>query len=164
MLLTLEGFMGCGKSSIGRELFRRLGWDAYDLDSLIVQRESRSIADIFASQGEAYFRKVETSVLEYTLALYDGSDLILSLGGGTPLRNAPLLKEKSCCIWLRATPETIIRHIGTSDPSRPLFGSDLRERLAERAPFYEAAARFIVDVDGKRADQVADEILAKIKI
>ena len=163
MILTLEGFMGCGKSSIGRELSRRLGWDAYDLDSMIVQRESRSIAEIFAAEGEAYFRRIETATLEYTLNLYDGGDLILSLGGGTPLRNAPLLKEKSCCIWLRATPETIIRHIGTSDPTRPLFGDDLRERLTDRTPFYQAAARHIVDVDGKRAGEVADEILALIK-
>ena len=162
MIVTLEGFLGGGKSSVGRELSRRLGWDAYDLDAMIVQRESRSIAEIFEKEGEAYFRKVETQCLVNTLKLFDGGDLILSLGGGTPLHNAALLREKTCCIWLRATPETIIRHIGTSDPSRPLFGDDLRERLAERTPFYEAAATFVVDVDGKRAGQVADEILALI--
>ena len=103
MILTLEGFMGSGKSSVGRELARRTGWDAYDLDALIVQRAGCSIAEIFRDKGEAWFRQLETSCLEEMIARYEGSDLILALGGGAPLLNARLLHERTECVYLRAS-------------------------------------------------------------
>lgn len=162
MIVTLEGFMGCGKSSIGRELARLTGWEAYDLDSYIVFRQSRSIADIFATDGEAHFREIETACLKDLLAQYEGENLIIALGGGAPLLNADLLKEKTCCIWLRASYETILRHIGNSDPTRPLYNGDIRARMEQRAPIYASAAHHIIDVDGRNALSVAQEILEKI--
>ena len=150
--------MGCGKSSIGRELARLTGWEAYDLDAYIVFRQSRSIADIFATDGEAHFREIETACLKDLLAQYEGENLIIALGGGAPLLNADLLREKTCCIWLRASYETILRHIGSSDPTRPLYNGDIRARMERRAPIYASAARHIIDVDGRNAPSVAQEI------
>ena len=163
MIVTLEGFMGCGKSSIGRELAKLTGWEAFDLDSYIVFRQSRSIADIFAAEGEARFREIETACLKDLLEQYEGENLIIALGGGAPLLNADLLKEKTCCIWLRATYETILRHIGSSDPTRPLYNGDIRARMEQRAPIYASAARHIIDVDGRNAPSVAQEILEIIQ-
>lgn len=163
MILTLEGFMGCGKSSIGRELSRITGWEAYDLDAFIVLHQGRSIAEIFASEGEAHFREIETACLNDLLAQYEGSDVIIALGGGTPLLNAAVLKEKTCCIWLRASFETVLRNVGTSDPSRPLYKGDIRSRMEQRAPIYASAAHHIIDVDGRNAISVAREILEIIQ-
>lgn len=159
MILTLEGFMGSGKSSVGRELARRTGWDAYDLDALIVQRAGCSIAEIFRDKGEAWFRQLETSCLEEMIARYEGSDLILALGGGAPLLNARLLHERTECVYLRASLQTILRHIGTHDATRPLFNGDIQARMDSRDPVYTEAARHIVDVDGLRTEAVAGQIL-----
>ena len=70
-----------------------------------------------------------------------------------------MLKEKTCCIWLRATYETILRHIGNSDLTRPLYNGDIRARMEQRAPIYASAARHIIDVDGRNAPSIAQEIL-----
>ncbi len=163
MIIALEGFMGCGKSSVGRELALLTGWEAYDLDAYIVLQEGRSIADIFAKEGEADFREIETACLNELLEEYEGGDLIVALGGGTPLLNSAILKEKTCCIWLRASFETILRHVGASDPSRPLYKGDIRARLAQREPVYEATARHIIDVDGLSPATVARQILKMIQ-
>ncbi|MCR4564549.1 MAG: shikimate kinase [Bacteroidales bacterium] len=163
MIITLEGFMGCGKSSVGRELAVHTGWEAYDLDSYIVLQQGQSIAEIFATKGEAKFREIETACLQNLLKEYEGGDLIIALGGGTPLLNFSLLKEKTFCIWLRASYETILRHIGTSDPTRPLYNGDIRARLEQREPIYKAAAHHIIDVDGLHSSIVAQQILKIIQ-
>ena len=163
MTVALTGFMGCGKSSVGRELSMLLGIPLVDLDKYIVDKAGKSIPDIFAESGEQGFRDIETEALKEVLGLggiplenvlrtppsnvaeggtvFRGDtpgtrSLVLSLGGGTILRpeNAALIKERCKCFFLRASEETL--------------------RL-QRTPLYTAAADFIIDIDRLSPMQVA---------
>ena len=119
--------MGCGKSSIGRLLSERMGWELVDLDQLIEERTGRKIPEIFASDGETGFRAAEKDALEMVLGLAAGTesdgdsfmdaripelaDMVLSLGGGTVTTPecAAMVRERSFCIYLRASVETLVK-------------------------------------------------------
>jgi len=160
MVIALTGFMGCGKSSVGRELSTLLGIPLVDLDKYIVDKTGMSIADIFAQQGETRFRDLESESLKELLTekCTDGEDLVLSLGGGTILRkeNAALIKERCRCFFLRASEETLRIHLGGEQSQRPLLRSGgFESLLQERTPLYTAAADFIIDVDDLSPMQTA---------
>lgn len=159
MTVALTGFMGCGKSSVGRELSMLLGIPLVDLDKYIVDKAGKSIPDIFAESGEQGFRDIETEALKEVLGTGGNTrSLILSLGGGTILRpeNAALIKERCKCFFLRASEETLRLHLGGEQSQRPLLKSGgFSALLQERTPLYTAAADFIIDIDRLSPMQVA---------
>ena len=164
MILSLTGFMGCGKSSTGRALAARLGARFVDLDEEIVARASRPIPEIFRD-GEDAFRAVELETLQAVLDAADAAqdDTVLALGGGALTLPAAreLIFSRTRCVWLRTRLETIRQRLGDADASRPLF-ANADALYARREPLY-AHAPFAVDTDGQSPDEVASEILAILK-
>ena len=161
MLVTLTGFMGSGKTTVGRILADALGCPFIDLDEVIVRKAGRSIPEIFASDGEADFRRQEKKALEQTVAKYSESTAILALGGGTVTVPGAidLLKEKTLCIYLKAGLETLLTRLEGNTDGRPLADDGMAERLEQRIPLYEAAAHITIDTDGLSPEQIADEII-----
>ena len=164
MILSLTGFMGCGKSSTGRALAGRLKARFVDLDEEIVARAGRPIPEIFRD-GEDAFRAVELETLQAVLDAADAAqdDTVLALGGGALTLPAAreLIFSRTRCVWLRTRLETIRQRLGDADASRPLF-ANADALYARREPLY-AQAPFAVDTDGKTPDAVASAILAILK-
>jgi shikimate kinase len=165
----LIGYRGTGKSTVARKLAERLGYDAVDADAEIERRAGKSIAAIFAEEGEAAFRDLESRVVAELSSL---RRTVVALGGGAVLRDAN--RDAICAagpvVWLTATVEAIIGRL-ESDPTtasrRPnLTRSGGREEvdavLSERTPIYRQCATIVVDTDGKTSAQVADEIAANL--
>lgn len=159
--IVLVGMMGCGKTTCANLLSRKLGRRAVDTDELIVQREGRSISEIFAAEGEGYFRDLETSVAE-ELSKRDG--LIIATGGGLPLRaeNRALLRENGVVFWLKRDPASTFA--SERMEGRPL-AQDGQEafvaRFLQRAPLYEAAADFVIE-DFSSPEATVGDILAHL--
>ena len=161
MMITLTGFMGSGKTTVGKVLADFLGCPFMDLDDLVVKKAGKSIPDIFAQDGEPAFREIEAQVLRKTVAKYVESTAVLALGGGAVLApaSAALLHEKTVCIYLRATLGTLLERLAGETAGRPLADASFADRLASREPIYEETAHVIVDTDGLSPDEVADEII-----
>ena len=161
MMITLTGFMGSGKTTVGRLLADALGCPFMDLDDLVVKKAGKSIPDIFAQDGEPAFRQLEAQVLRKTVEKYAESTAVLALGGGAVLApaSAALLHEKTVCIYLRATLDTLLARLEGETAGRPLADASLADRLASREPIYEETAHVIIDTDGLSPDEVADEII-----
>ena len=148
MIITLIGMMGCGKSSVGRELSRLLSLPFVDLDDYIEEREGRSIRDIFESEGEASFRKMELEALREILFQESSSepnqdagepgedspqtdypqakDMILALGGGTLTTPecAELVAEHTFCIYLKTSADELFRRLESESATRPMLNSN----------------------------------------
>lgn len=161
--IILIGFMGSGKTTTGIKLSYKMRRTLLDTDKLIERQEGRSIADIFAAEGEAYFREQETGLLKKLLA--DTSHKIISVGGGTPLKaeNRKLLRELGKVVYLKVSPETVYQRI-QGDRTRPLLQggepmNKIRSLLAEREKLYEEAADIVITGDKKEPDEVLKEIL-----
>ncbi len=162
--IILIGFMGVGKSTISGELQRQTNRVEIDTDCWIEERENRTIADIFAQEGEEYFRQQETAVIDELGAM---KPAVISCGGGMALRdlNRRKLQAIGTVVLLTAEPETIFERVKESD-SRPLLNDNMnveyiRKLMAERQPFYERAADVIVSTEHKMVSQIAKEILDK---
>lgn len=163
--IVLVGFMGAGKSTVGRALANLSGLPLVDLDALIVQRQGRTIPAIFAEQGEATFRRYETEALR---SLNDASPIILAMGGGIVGRqeNWQLMRRLGAVIYLRANWDTLRARLAGST-GRPLATADRTEAdvkslWQQRVPLYEQAD-LIVDTDGREVDEVAREIFRRAK-
>ena len=161
MMITLTGFMGSGKTTVGKVLADCLGCPFMDLDDLVVKKAGKSIPDIFAQDGEPAFRQLEAQVLRKTVDKYAESTAVLALGGGAVLApaSAALLHEKTVCIYLRATLDTLLARLEGETAGHPLADASLADRLASREPIYEETAHVIIDTDGLSPDEVADEII-----
>ena len=161
MMITLTGFMGSGKTTVGKVLADFLGCPFMDLDDLIVKKAGKSIPEIFAQDGEPAFRQLEARLLRQTVEKYTENTVVLALGGGavTAPASAALLREKTVCIYLRATLETLQSRLEGETAGRPLADASLADRLAAREPLYEQTAHVIIDTDGLSSDEVADEII-----
>ena len=161
MMIALTGFMGSGKTTVGKVLADFLGCPFMDLDDLVVKKAGKSIPDIFAQDGEPAFRQLEAQVLRKTVEKYAESTAVLALGGGAVLApsSAALLHEKTVCIYLRASLETLLTRLEGETAGRPLADASLADRLAAREPIYEETAHVIIDTDGLSPDEVADEII-----
>ena len=164
--IFLIGFMGSGKTTVGLRLSYRLRQAVVDTDKEIEREENRTIAEIFAAQGEAYFRDKETECLRRLIK--SAKNQIISVGGGLPLRagNRELLHELGQVFYLRAEAETIYGRL-KGDTTRPLLqGSDPEEKIRtlikERDPLYREAADVIIQVDAKNFDQILNEIEAQV--
>lgn len=159
--IFLTGFMGSGKSTVGAVLAEQLKADFADTDAYIEEKEAKRISDIFAEQGEAHFRSLETKALE------EVHERIVSTGGGIIERpeNIRLMKEKGIVVYLSTTFAEISRRLD-EDETRPLWKQDLDGKkllFSRRLPVYEQAADIIVATDGRPADDIAAEILHKLK-
>ena len=161
MMITLTGFMGSGKTTVGKVLADFLGCPFMDLDDLIVKKAGKSIPEIFAQDGEPAFRQLEARLLRQTVEKYTENTVVLALGGGavTAPASAALLRNKTVCIYLRATLDTLLGRLAGETAGRPLADDSLAERLASREPIYEETAHVIIDTDGLTPDEVADEII-----
>lgn len=160
--LILIGFMGAGKTSVGRKLAELCRRPLEDTDHLIEKKQQMTISQIFAEHGEAAFRQMETEVLEELKAKEAG--VILSSGGGLPLRvqNRALLKEAGLVIYLRTSPDTVLKRLA-HDTSRPLLqGEHVQEKvhqmMKEREDCYLDACHEVVETDGKTIGEIAEEI------
>lgn len=175
MIISLTGFMGCGKSCIGRELQKITGWALIDLDQLIETQQGRSIRQIFSEHGEAEFRRIEAEALSQVLKEHADEELpmILSLGGGalTTPESASLIHEKTLCIYLKAGMETLVYNLTNWPGDRPILGEHpdedaLRRRITElmnnRASVYEQTSHISIGLDGKSYSSVAEEIVCAV--
>jgi len=159
--IILTGFMATGKSSVGRRLAVRLGYDFLDLDTLIAAEGGMPIAQIFAIQGEATFRAMEARMVERVAGR---KGCVVATGGGTiaDQRNLEALKRSGVVITLTADPQTILSRIGPGDDRPMLWGGDRLERirtlLEQRAQAY-ARADLIVDASAQTIDHVVKHIL-----
>ena len=165
--IFLIGFMGVGKTSTSRELSKKLQVAETDTDAMIVEREQRSIAKIFEESGEAYFRSVETGMLD---ELAQESPCIVSCGGGMAMRdeNVRKMKESGTVIFLTATPETIYEHVKDST-DRPLLNGNMnvpyiQKLMEQREPKYSAAADIFIATDGNTPDEVADKMIQALEV
>lgn len=164
--VILIGFMGSGKTTVGLRLSYRLRQSVIDTDKEIEREERRTVSDIFATEGEAYFRERETACLQKLIRTV--SNQIISVGGGLPLReeNRKLLRKLGTIFYLRADAETIYERL-KGDTTRPLLqGSDprakIRALMEERDIYYREAADVVIQVDGKTFEQIIDEIEAQV--
>ncbi len=164
--IFLIGFMGAGKSSVGRLLSEKLQMEFVDMDEEIVKLDGRDIPAIFRESGEEYFREVEGRVLE-ELCYSDGK--VISCGGGIIVkkRNIELMRENGIVIWLWVSVDEVLRRL-SMDESRPLLcvdnPEDVARRLLEvRIPLYETACDVKIDTDGRSVSDVVDEIVGYLK-
>lgn len=163
--IVLTGFMGTGKTAVGRELSRMLDMRIVDIDDEIEKKQNMKINDIFRTFGEEFFRKIETEVI----AKFSRSEnMIISTGGGAVLRqeNMDALKENGVIFCLSASPRTILDRTSGSD-DRPLLKvenplSKIEELLAFRSKYYEKAG-IMIDTEGKTPLKVAMEIAEIMK-
>ena len=150
--IILIGYMGSGKTTIGKALSKETGMMFYDLDWYIESRMRKTISQIFAERGEDGFRKLEHNML-HEVAEFE--DVIISCGGGTPcfFDNMDYLNQQGDVVYLKATPEVLYKHLLMAKIERPLLKDKTPEELTayitdhlkERAPFYEKA-RYTLDV------------------
>jgi len=161
--LVLIGYMGTGKSTIGRACARALGFRAVDTDAHVERRCGRPIADIFAADGEAEFRRMEALAVEEAAMRVN---VVIATGGGVVLNpgNVDTLRRSGVLMWLRVAPEEIVRRCG--DPaSRPLLASaadplaKVKAMLTVREPLYSNAADAIVETTGLRREDAATLVL-----
>lgn len=160
--VVLTGFMGTGKSSVGRLLAHRLGFNYCDLDALIVAGAGISINEIFARHGEPHFRSLETDAVRRIVA-EDGA--VISTGGGAVIspENRRLLQETGVIVNLTATVDEVCRRL-REETDRPLLKDDRSEEriaamMGEREQFY-AVADLRIDTTGKSVEDVVAEIIA----
>ena len=165
--LILIGFMGSGKTSIGRGLSYKLQRAFCDTDKMIEAKEGMSISEIFASKGESAFRVMETDVLRSIRE--DSSPKIYSLGGGTPvqMQNQPLIKMCGTVVYLRITPEAVYERL-KGDKTRPLLQcadplDRIRKLMAQRLPAYERCADVIVDTGDTDRENVMNDVLDRLR-
>jgi shikimate kinase len=166
--VVLIGFMGAGKTTVGRALAKSLRWKFLDLDDVIEQREHKTVAEIFASSGEPAFRRMESAALAALLQdRQAGSDLILALGGGAFVQKQnrdALVSAGAITVLLEAPVEELRRRCQAEHKVRPLAQQDARfnELFAARRADY-ALARFTVQTLGKSVQQVTAEIEQLLK-
>lgn len=164
--IILIGFMGCGKTSVGKRLAESENMEFLDTDEWIEKKQQKTISEIFATQGESAFRNMETECLKQLLE-YKETAFVLSVGGGLPIReeNRKLLSQIGHVVYLKASPDVIYRRL-RNDKTRPLLqGMNPRGRIFDlmsaRKSYYESAAEYIIEVDNKKFTEIMEEIKEK---
>ena len=161
--IVLMGFMGAGKTTIGKKLANALKYEFIDTDECIEKEQGRNISDIFSEDGESVFRDMETALLK---RLQNSEEkFVLSIGGGMPVReeNRTLLRNMGTVVYLKTSKEEIVRSV-SGDKNRPLLqGEDLEEKVTNlmnaREQIYNDTAHVEVITDGKNPSEVVEEIL-----
>jgi shikimate kinase len=171
-IVYLTGFMASGKSTYGKILANVLGWENYDLDKMIVEREGMEVVDIFSQKGEEYFRKLETEILRET-SNYENA--VVSLGGGTVINteNLEICKSTGIVIYLKCSVGTITQRI-IRKTTRPIFrdlvvrgkrreiSDKVKTMLAAREKYY-LKAHIVVNTDMHGLGRTIDFIVKKLK-
>ena len=164
--IVLIGFMGSGKSSIGRLIAGRLGFQYVDTDALLVQRTGREIPEIFRREGEEHFRDLETAVLESLTPL---QRCVIATGGGVVLRerNRELLRELGFVVLLTASEDVIFERV-SRNARRPLLQTPnpratVAALLAARQPAYAAAAQWTIDNSALTHAETAQAVVAEAR-
>ena len=171
MKIFLVGYMGCGKSSLGRKLAKACNAPFYDMDSIIEQREGATISDIFHYAGEQYFRDKERELIEELGAMQ--GDMIISTGGGAPTwaDNMEYMNRMGECVYLRRTAQQIASRLspngrqkrpklrGLNDEELIAF---MTQNMAEREPFY-SKAEHIIDCVERSDAEIINIILEYLK-
>ena len=157
--VVLIGFMGAGKSAIGRALAEKLGFTLFDTDAMIEEQAGSSIDDLWKTEGEEAMRALEHEAVLHACA---GSGRVIATGGGAVLqiRNYGILKGAGTVVYLRA-PASVLRQRVREGTGRPLLAEpgSFDRLLADRVPAYESAADLIVDTDAGDADEIAARIV-----
>jgi len=160
--IVLTGFMGAGKSTVGRMLAARLGWSFLDLDRHLESRAGLSVPEIFANHGEPHFRHLESTALASALGQLN---TVLALGGGTPefLTNRLLLEQTpgTVTIFLDAPFPTLFDRCVLQEISRPVLADPAAAQLrfAERHPLYRRLAKHTIDTSSIEAAETVEAIL-----
>ena len=162
--IVLIGFMGSGKSTVGRELQQRLGYPLVDMDQVIEERAGKPITSIFADEGEPAFRAMETGLLR-ELADPSGPRRIISTGGGVvgSEENRTMLRNMGYVVWLDAPVEAILERT-SKNRQRPLLHTEdpaarIRELMAVREPLYQKTSHLKLDTAGLDSGELATGIL-----
>lgn len=175
MKIILIGYMGSGKTGVGRLLAEKLQLPFLDLDHEITRHEGREIPEIFSTSGEIYFRKKETEILKHLLEKRDG-DFVLSVGGGTPCygNNMALLKTEPelCSVYLKTSLGELTKRLLKEKDSRPLIShlpseealnDFIRKHLFERTYYYNQSD-VIVETDKNTPEEVVEKIIEKLAL
>ena len=165
--VALIGFMGSGKSAVGKALAERLGREFVEMDTLIEEKARKSIPDIFREDGEITFRELE---IEVTREIADGANRVIACGGGVVLNwiNIDRLRQSTRVFYLGVSPAAVLARTSQEQGQRPLLdvpdpAGRIRELLRFRGPFYRRAADSVVDTSKRSVDQVADLIVRRLK-
>ncbi len=165
--IALIGFMGVGKTAVGRALAKKLNREFVELDSRIEQKAGKSITQIFEQDGEIAFRELE---IEVTKVAAQGEQLVIACGGGLVLNkiNIDRLRESARIVYLVASPQIILKRILKGGEKRPLVNVSekavtIRELLKFRKPFYERAADIIINTSNLDIGVVAEQIISRLK-
>jgi shikimate kinase len=168
MLIFLVGFMGSGKSTVGKKLASQLKYKFIDLDDTIASINGLSVVEIFNIKGEAHFRKLESEVLR---SISTAENTVIATGGGTPCFNDNMkwLTENGITVFLKAHPATIFHRVAPSKAKRPLISGlndvDLMDFITNeyknRLPFYNQAS-LIVKAENIKVDELTTSISALI--
>jgi len=171
MRVVLVGYMGSGKSSVGKLLASKLRVPFYDLDVIIEENEQQSIPELFENKGEIYFRKIENTILK--LVLQKEESFVLSLGGGTPCyhnNHEMLLQDDVISIYLKGNAITLANRLQDEKVKRPLLSAikenDLidfiNKHLFDRS-FYYHQVHHVISIAEKSLEQLVAEILLKLR-
>ena len=165
--IALIGFMGVGKTAVGKVLAEKLRRKFVELDSLIEQKAGKSIPDIFQQDGEVAFRELE---IEVTREVSKDKNLVIACGGGIVLNkiNIDRLRQQSRIVYLTASPRVILKRVSGDGDERPLLKAankalNIRELLGFRKPFYERAADIKIDTSKLDTDSIVEQIMNKLK-
>lgn len=162
--IYLIGFMGAGKTTIGKELGRYLQLPVFDTDEEIMKQEQKSINHIFEQDGEPYFRRQETNALREL----QHEKAVITTGGGIIIQkeNRLLLRASGVVFFLYATPEEIMKRL-EQDESRPLLKGDKKQKIIElydeRMHLYKETANYIIDTTGKDVKEIIKEMVYCLK-
>lgn len=163
--IFLIGFMGTGKSTVANSLKRKYDMQVVDMDSEIEKNQGKAISEIFAEEGEEYFRDLETQLV---MDLQKRDNVVVSCGGGAVLRekNVQEMRKSGKIILLQATPETILERVKNSH-NRPLLEGNknidfIKELMSKREDKYNSAADIVVSVDARAVEDIADEVYSKV--
>jgi shikimate kinase len=165
--IALTGFMGTGKTAVGKVLAAKLGREFIELDSLIEQKAGKTIPQIFQQDGEIGFRELE---IEVAKEVADKKNVIIACGGGIVLNkiNIDRLRKECIIVYLTASPRVILKRTSDDENERPLLKttdrvSQITELLRFRQPFYERAADIEISTSQLDTDSVAERIMEKLR-
>jgi len=165
--IALTGFMGTGKTAVGKALAERSGKEFIELDSLIEQKAGKAIPEIFQQDGEITFRELE---IEVTKEVSQRRNVVIACGGGVVLNkiNIDRLKKECLVVYLTASPRVILKRTSGGKNERPLLKAadkalTIRELLKFRKPFYERAADIKINTSKLDINSVVEQIISKVK-